>query len=468
MITLSMALPSFAVTEYISFCLSSISFLVESIACCTVFQASCVVLCLAACRDVMRASSGVERKVSFSSLPSSLRGASMVNRRSGISAPFSAMFAVGDQLGSIKLLQPDQHFRILHTHSHTVQRLSANSGLQQLAAAYSDGSAQLFDISAEKSLQQWSEPRLKSGQRYIGLQCTPKHVFSCTSNGALRMTPVSVQNSDPLPTHSNALLPTRLCDWRLSVELDTFAYGGDEVSLSVWNTERAFQNQLQEPSSSKRKHQSLFPGEVWRAKNAPNDHLGLRQPIRITTLTYLSPSSGSRHLLTGTQLGSVQRYDTRTAKSVSDWKISKVGGIEALEQGFNPYEIFVSDSESNLFSLDSRTGHICYKYKGLAGAVTSLAPSPASIVSVARDRYCRIHSTFAPPDQPGQQQEHKGEVIHKIFTIGSPTVVVWVGDPPSSTTVPSPKDGTDNEDNEIWENMKDVRDEDKPTKRRKV
>jgi ribosome biogenesis protein NSA1 len=66
-------------------------------------------------------------------------------------------------------------------------------------------------------------------------------------------------------------LPTRLYDWRLSKNQETFAYGGDEVDLSVWSTEKAFST-APEPSSDplagkKRKRDALFPGETWRAKN---------------------------------------------------------------------------------------------------------------------------------------------------------------------------------------------------------
>lgn len=69
----------------------------------------------------------------------------------------------------------------------------------------------------------------------------------------------------------------------------------------------------------------------------PNDFLGLRQPIRISSLTYLSsPSSATHHhILTGTQLGDVRRYDTRAARRpVADWKgVGKVGGVKVVEKG---------------------------------------------------------------------------------------------------------------------------------------
>lgn len=65
----------------------------------------------------------------------------------------------------------------------------------------------------------------------------------------------------------------RLAEWRLSTNEETFAYAGDEVELSVWNTERAFSSEQpttneSEAQSKKRKRlEQLLPGEIWRAKN---------------------------------------------------------------------------------------------------------------------------------------------------------------------------------------------------------
>lgn len=134
----------------------------------------------------------------------------------------------------------------------------------------------------------------------------------------------------------------RLCDWRLSPSGQSFAYGGDEVELSVWDAERAFASPtVPSPpaSSSKRKRgDMLLPAETWRAKNVPNDSLSLRVPVHNTSLAFLadntSPSSG-HHLLTGTQIGNVRRYDTRAArKPVADWTgIVKAGGVKRVENG---------------------------------------------------------------------------------------------------------------------------------------
>lgn len=82
---------------------------------------------------------------------------------------------------------------------------------------------------------------------------------------------ISLGQGDLSISHKLASIPTRLCDWRISSNQTTFAYGGDEVELSVWDTARAFSSPAQqsaETDNKKRKRtDSLFPGETWRAKN---------------------------------------------------------------------------------------------------------------------------------------------------------------------------------------------------------
>jgi ribosome biogenesis protein NSA1 len=65
----------------------------------------------------------------------------------------------------------------------------------------------------------------------------------------------------------------RLNAWHVSSDATTFAYGGNEVDLSMWDTERAFQTNQSggvahaQAESRKRKRDALLPGEIWRAKN---------------------------------------------------------------------------------------------------------------------------------------------------------------------------------------------------------
>jgi len=95
-------------------------------------------------------------------------------------------------------------------------------------------------------------------------------VLSCTSNGALRRATFAAESSMPVEEAKGAL-PTRLKDWRLAPDSQTFSYGGEEVELSVWNTEQAFSPPAVEetavPGKKRKRSEALLPGELWRAKN---------------------------------------------------------------------------------------------------------------------------------------------------------------------------------------------------------
>ncbi|KAJ7632569.1 hypothetical protein FB45DRAFT_978296 [Roridomyces roridus] len=366
-------------------------------------------------------------------------------------------FFTGDALGHIKSLrvtpkaQPSE-LTLLHSSQSAVAALSVASTSKIVAAAHVDGSISAFSFQEPelKPLRTWKEPRLKANQNFVGLRATDKGVYSCTSNGALRLVPMGEDEKPIL-----GALPTRLCDWRLASDQTSFAYGGDEVELSVWDTEKALS---QDPTSSdasgaaKRKRDALFPAEIWRARNVENDGLSLRQPVRITSLAYVSASTPTR-IMTGTQLGDIRQYDLRARRPASNFKgIGKVGGIKVVEKGLNEHEAFVSDHGCNLFSLDLRNGRVVYSYKGLSGAVNSIAPSPSLLVSSALDRYCRVHTSFPPLPDAGQNQEKKGEVIEKVYMTSIPTVVVWDGAEPVQARPAE-------DDDDLWNEMENVDDE---------
>ncbi|KAH7916031.1 hypothetical protein BJ138DRAFT_1109169 [Hygrophoropsis aurantiaca] len=348
---------------------------------------------------------------------------------------------------------------------------SADGDTKLLAAGYNDGSISLFDLKEDDQidlLRSWRETRMQVQSAYVGLSACQRTTYSCTSSGALRATTIAENDSDSLPTHRLGALPTRLCDWRLSHNQETFAYAGDEVELSLWNTEKAFVSDSTEGTTEavgkKRKRgEQLLPGEIWRAKNVPNDNLGLRQPVHNTCLTYLYPSpvASTQHLLACTRLGDVRRYDTRAGKRpISDWKgIGKEGGVKAVEKGFREHELFVSDQASHVFALDLRNGGVAYGYKGISGTVTSLVSTPTHLASISLDRYTRIHSTFSLPDQLGQQQEEKGMVLEKVFMTTTPTVIVWDQESDALVKTAGGEEGAE-ADEDVWDGMKNVGDSD--------
>ncbi|KAF8628347.1 hypothetical protein AX15_003887 [Amanita polypyramis BW_CC] len=388
-------------------------------------------------------------------------------------------FLLGDELGHIKSLRypPDPALdvqekallKIMHSpdiNPAAVQSLAVSSAI--LTAAFSNGSTSAFHLHENDTLEElatWIEPRLKDQQKFVGLSVSTRAVVSCTSNGALRMVTLPYENAD-LSSQITAL-PTRLRDWKLSVDETKFAYGGDEVELSVWNTERAFQipketvEREEESRCKKRKRNDvLFPAEIWRAKNVANDGLGLRQPVRITSLAFLDSTLNATNLLAGTELGDARRYDTRASRRpVAEFKaIGRLGGVKVLEKGANENEVFIGDNGSSLFSVDLRNGKIVYGYKGLSGSVNSIATTPKYLATAALDRFARIHSVEPPPERAGQQQNQKGQVLEKVFTKSIPTSIVW----DEHSHAGEKGEDEDEDDDEIWTGMQHVGDESEP------
>ncbi|KAN0140840.1 WD40-repeat-containing domain protein [Lactarius tabidus] len=347
-------------------------------------------------------------------------------------------FFSGDELGNIKALtylsaESKVTVETLYDGSgkgkhRAVQKMAVSTDGQLLVVACADGSASVFQLKPDclEPVREWTERRLSTGQKYIGLAASSAGVYTCTSNGALRLTPFGSHDAES----QTAVLPMRLYEWRTAPDGNTFSYGGDEVELSVWDLESAFASKQKQPApqsegTKKRKRANdLLPGEIWRAKNVANDALSLRQPVHNTCLSYLSTP---QQIVAGTQRGDVRRYDTRAArKPVAEWKqISKGNGIGSIAKGHNEHEVFASDQTSSLFAVDARNGRVIYGYKGIAGAVTSIAPSPTGLVSTALDRYARVHSTYPPPTEVGQPQDNKGAVLERVYMKSVPTCVIW-------------------------------------------
>ncbi|KAF6765160.1 WD40-repeat-containing domain protein [Ephemerocybe angulata] len=386
-------------------------------------------------------------------------------------------FIFGDDLGNIKVLRylpdaasPEEKASIKTVHSEAtsenrtgIQRISTcltgrdNDTL--LATGSSNGCLALHTLSEEDELNtvcNWTEKRLKDNY-FVGLTASTSAVYSCTSNGALRRATFSTESSS-ITQEDKGSLPTRLRDWKLSSDAKNFAYGGEEVDLSVWDAELAFQAQPTAEASNatgkkRRRADTLFHGEVWRAKNLPNDSLSLRQPVRITSLSFL-PNSGSGHsLVTGTLGNDVRRYDTRAARRpVADWKVGKVGGIKTLQAGLNEHELFVSDQGTNLYAVDLRNGQILYGYPGIAGAVTSIAVSPTTIASTSLDRYVRTHTIVPPAGIVGTRLDTKGAVSSKTYTNCIPICIVWDGIHAKAA------EAEEDEEDDVWDEIEEVSD----------
>ncbi|KAG8907390.1 hypothetical protein FRB99_004415 [Tulasnella sp. 403] len=364
-----------------------------------------------------------------------------------------------------------------------VQRMAVGKSSDErmlLGVSRASGSTAVYFIDPDKDeleLQsEWKESRFKKSEdAFVGLAMSSSGVYTCTSRGILSLQPFST--STPLRTTS---LPTRLKDFQLSPSATHFAYGGDEVDLSVWDAERAFsapieisEEALKKKRKSRKDKVKLLHGEVWRARNVPHDFLDLRQPVHVTSLTFLrhgAVEDSHKIIVTGSLSGAVRLYDIRVQdRPVQDWATlcKDGGGVKHVQCGMHEHQVIVTDARCKVYAIDCRTGRPTYSYGDITGAVVSVAPlAREHFASVSLDRYIRLHSAPALLSTTTGNQTKRGTVVHKEYLKGTPTAVVWDGIDHISKAISEGKarrererDDEREEVEDIWDNMQVLDDE---------
>lgn len=438
-----------------------------------------------------------------------------------IDPPSSLLSASTDYQGpSIKpLILPD-----FKSHSdHAVQRLATgvlSSGAYVVAMARKNATIDVVEI-VNQSLPSTStalpkavselkakvlctikESHMKAGiQRFIGLAVGKEGVYSVISSGVFRFTPITLSTSTS--TEASAKIgeakvidhlpaPLQHVDFYPSSNPTHFCYGGEDVPLSLWHIPTALSEQVQDVTADmsldsiktedfsgfnskqrKRKRQleaktkarELMWGQVWRAKNLPNDNLSLPRRANITA-THILNLAGAEEgeegvvgeesfIAVGTKDGLVRIYQPgESRKHIREIRVVPAGqgSVKTLSASTLPLDsdkgglLFVGDTGSKLYAVDWRTGKLLYSYKGTqVGATLSMTtlPLPSSrkeaeaLVTVSSDSLVRLHTTVpasAAVPKSGASAE-KGEVVWtKMMSApasqsvhASPTAVVWDG-----------------------------------------
>jgi len=129
-----------------------------------------------------------------------------------------------------------------------------------------------------------------------------------------------------------------------------------------------------------------------------------------------------------------------------------------VQPGLREHEFFVSDNGTNLSSVDLRNGRIIYSYKQIQGAISDLVPLSSYLASTSRDRFFRLHSTVAPSDVAGKQQDQRGEVLGSLYVKSIPTAVVV--DPLDDATEVSDDSRRGEGEEDLWDGMREISDDD--------
>ncbi|CAG8538383.1 14524_t:CDS:10 [Rhizophagus irregularis] len=287
----------------------------------------------------------------------------------------------------------------------------------------------------------------KSSARFVGLFANDRQV-TCTDKGIVRYQSILEDNLSTIET--TLTLAPDLCRLRVHPkEHHIFACGGKERELSLWDV-NSYKEGICFIKTQKKEQKA---GLVWMSKNVSHDFLDLRVPVWITDLQFLSEQETTK-LVVGTKYHQIRIYDTKAKRRpVSDYNIGN-NPVVSLIIGRNSNEIFFTDTIGNVFSVDVRTGKILGQFKGFAGSVTNLAVAngPSLLTSVSMDRFLRIHEIGA-----------SRKLVNKVYLKQRLTCVI-VDESEDKIIGESKQDAEkyDSEEENIWENMKEI----KPKKRK--
>ncbi|EFA83480.1 WD40 repeat-containing protein [Heterostelium album PN500] len=153
-------------------------------------------------------------------------------------------------------------------------------------------------------------------------------------------------------------------------DANRIAIGGKNSEISVFDIEKKQQ--------------------VWRAKNAPNDMLGIAPLIWITDIELV----GSDKIVTGTGHAEMRVYDCRKNRSPPAINIKLAKHPILSIKYSNQFEnmIIIADSVGNVNSYDIRNGKSIGSYKGNTGSVRCIDVHPTLplLATVGLDRHLRV------------------------------------------------------------------------------
>ncbi|KAJ2359246.1 Ribosome biogenesis protein nsa1 (NOP7-associated protein 1) [Coemansia erecta] len=277
--------------------------------------------------------------------------------------------------------------------SRSIQQMCHTPDASALAVARRNGAIDVVGYSGEQ-LFTYTEPlfaeklgagrsgRTAAERRYVGLGATATHFVSCSNMGEVRF-----------QAHADGAaklikLPEDAYRMRThSARPHVFAVGGREHELSVWDAEHV---ETAGAGFAKPRSAPLF-----RARNVANDFLDLRVPVWVTDIQFTSADAASPTLAVATGHGQIRLYDARAQqRPVHDWEASRHPIYHVLASHVRP-ELFFADNMGNVQQMDMRTGHVFGAFKGVAGAVKSMALSEdgAKIAVAGLDRFVRVYET---------------------------------------------------------------------------
>lgn len=253
------------------------------------------------------------------------------------------------------------------------------------------------------------------------------------------------------------------------------------MPLSVWSLAKALEaaqrpmkpSASEEPATvrpgSKRpaatkssKSRDLLPGELWRAKNLPNDHLSLPRPPLIRTLAFApAPEAATddelkgMRVYVGTKDGFIRVYEpAQKPRPMHEWQIGAKpqGSLRVLHVCASEQALLVGDTSRHLSMVDIHSGRVLFQYKDITGTISDIqtvwdAQAQRTLVlCTSLDHLMRLCDMGEPY---GQGQRRRGQVLEQYFT-GMDHVVALALDPRQA---PAPAEPASDDEENIWDTM---------------
>ncbi|KAJ2779413.1 Ribosome biogenesis protein nsa1 (NOP7-associated protein 1) [Coemansia javaensis] len=326
------------------------------------------------------------------------------------------------------------------------------TGERAFVVARKNGGIEAISRDAGRSLAKFAEPgfsdafsikhngRLITSRQYVGLGAADGRFVSCNNMGEVRCQAFGgADGDDGSEEHPEALLlklPMDACRMRVhSKRAGLFAVGGREQELTVWDA-----GAITVASGQAGAYAKPTSAPVFKSKNVPNDNLDLRVPVWITDMQFIGDDASAPTIAVSTGYKQIRIYDAKVQpRPVHNWTPSKHPILHILASHTRP-ELYFADNMGNMNQLDMRTGKVIGGYKGIAGAVKSLALSEdGSRVAVGGlDRFVRVY------EAGGMRR-----ALHRAYVKQRISHVIWDWEHRDL----SPAEIEEKEAEDIWENM---------------
>ncbi|KAJ2507487.1 Ribosome biogenesis protein nsa1 (NOP7-associated protein 1) [Coemansia sp. RSA 2049] len=273
-------------------------------------------------------------------------------------------------------------------------------------------------------------------RRYVGVGAVGGTSFiSCTNLGEVRCQRFG-EAEEPRVLLK---LPVEACRMRVHAKSPrVFAVGGREQELSVWDVDAVGSA----AAAAAAEYRKPTTAPLFRAKNVRPDSLGLRVPVWITDIQFLSDSATAPTVAVSTGHRQIRIYDARAgARPMHDWSdgVSAHPITNLLASHAKP-ELFFTDNVGGLHQLDLRAGRVVGGYRGFAGAVTSVALSEdgAMVAGAGLDRFVRVY-----------EADGMRRLLHRAYVKQRVAQLHWDW----SVRDASPDEAERREEDELWDAM---------------